>query len=95
MKISINKIKELHKGHFFSQGSVNFFKSRFARFANKDINGDYLFITSEQTDFNSPRKYTVRRCDSEGNITNESFFMQFSSLHEAKKRVKFVLENTI
>ena len=94
MRVSINKIKELHKGYFFSQGSVNFFKSRFARFANRDVNGEYLFITSEQSD-SSPRKYTVRRCDSEGNITNESFFMQFSSLHEAKKRVKFILENTI
>jgi hypothetical protein len=88
-KVSIKKIKELHKGHFFDKATMTFFDSRLPQFGFMDSTGDILFITSEH--LLSSRKYTVRRLlKDNGSIDTEGTFQEFQSLNDAKKRLKML-----
>lgn len=65
--IDIKHIKKLNRQagrFFFSQDTMRFFRSRCPRTAIKIGNKAY-FVTSEQFDDKSPRRYTVRICDLE------------------------------
>ena len=58
----IKTANQQHGGHFFSAGALRFFRSRVSEKVHQGPGGVY-FVTSEQFDARSPRRYTVRRFD--------------------------------
>jgi hypothetical protein len=62
---SISELKDLASAagsHFFDRGSMKFFRSRIVPIIYAGLGGVY-FVTSEQFDDHSTRRYTVRRYD--------------------------------
>jgi len=95
--ISINQIKHLNasKGQFFfSPDTIRFFHSRTDQTAIV-INGVAYFITSEQREYNTPRKYTIRKANLEtGSIDTVGEFHYYDTHAEAKKALKEILSKT-
>lgn len=57
--MTIDDIKQNHRGHFFDPATVKCFHSRTLDDVYEGPNGIY-FITSEKMSHDSPRGYTVR-----------------------------------
>jgi len=86
--ISINQIKELNKTKgffFFSPDTIRFFNSRTDQTAIV-VNHIAYFITSEQREHDTPRKYTIRKANLDtGNIETIGEFHSFDTHRDAKK----------
>lgn len=64
---TIAEIKAANKasgGYWFSPDTIRFFNSKI----ESDVMYGHFFITSERFDHNSPRLYSVRYCDKDGDI---------------------------
>lgn len=77
--------------HFFDADSMRFFSSRISELCWK-INDDIYFITSEANRGYSRRMWTLRKSDKDGDITTIGEFQEHSSLYEARKAMKEILE---
>lgn len=92
--ISINQIKHLNasKGHFyFSPDTMRFFHSRTDQTAVV-VDGVAYFITSEQRECDTPRKYTIRKANLEtGDIATVGEFHCYATHREAKVALKEIL----
>jgi hypothetical protein len=71
--------------NWFSAGSVTFFDSKI-ELGGRVFGGQY-FVTSE-VDSPNPRRYTIRKCDDEGTISNVGEFQQYASVEDARKVVE-------
>lgn len=89
--ISINQIKYLNKqkGHFFfSADTMRFFHSRVGQTAYA-VNGVAFFVTSEQREYDTPRKYTVRKANLEsGNVCTVGEFQAYDTNAQAMSALK-------
>lgn len=87
---TIEQIKTAHKkmgGHFFEPTAMRFFNSRIGK---KVYVGRY-FITSEQFDEKSPRRYTIREAQEDGSIDTIGDYQQYKSSVEAVNGIKKLL----
>lgn len=57
---SVADIERQHRGYWFSLGAKRFFRSRIGQTVYQGPGGIY-FVSSEQFDASSPRRYTTRR----------------------------------
>jgi hypothetical protein len=93
--ISINQIKDLNarKGYyFFSPNTIRFFHSRTDRTAII-VNHEAYFITSEQREHNTPRKYTIRKAILEtGDITTIGKFHSYDTHKQAKNALMNIIK---
>lgn len=95
--ISIDQIKKRNTDsghHFFSKGTMKWFKSRtssFVYYNPKDEIG--FFVSSERQDMDSPRLYTVRGVSLITGIMNQygSTFQRFTSTHQANEFIHTAL----
>ncbi|WP_437557330.1 DUF7447 family protein [Acidithiobacillus sulfuriphilus] len=81
MYFSIRSIKQANKEagqHFFDASTMRFFNSRVCR----KVIGSY-FVTSEQFDATTPRRYTLRRVDDRGWIATIGEFQAFATSRAA------------
>lgn len=82
----VSQIKYANKQagyHFFDPETLQYFKSRIGT----TVYGGNMFITSEQHD-NSPRMYTIRKIEDNGDITNIGEFQQYRTSAQATAAVK-------
>lgn len=90
---NINEIKSVNRAagkHFFDADTMRFFRSRIL----PTIYHGEFFITSEQFDSESPRRYTIRRADAQGNIDSPTGFCTYKSRDEAVRGIKTLMELT-
>lgn len=84
---TLDDIKQAHKGHWFSEGAIKFFRSRISSVVHEGPGGIY-FVSSEQPP-HSPRKYTIRKFNPEtGKIVSASDFGAFSNSKQAHRLAK-------
>ena len=82
--MTIDDIKDRHKGHWFSGGAMSFFNSTLYDGTWPHDEGTWLFITSEKC-LDDKRRWTVRKYDPKlDQISNLSKFQQFGSFEAAK-----------
>lgn len=90
MKLSnkVNKVRKITElkahnkangGCWFDAAAMRFFRTRIE---SKIIGGRY-FITSEQQDDDTPRKFTVRSFDSKGKVDTVGEFHAYDTKEEA------------
>jgi hypothetical protein len=91
--ITVEQLKAINKGHgghFFDPGAMRFFNSKVHGPVYVGSDGWY-FVTSEQHESN-PRKYTIRKMDKEGNISQPEGlfdgFQKYNTLGSAQKAAK-------
>ena len=70
--------------HFFSPSNMRFFSSR----VHSEVYNGCYFVTSEKFDWKSPRLYTVRKIESNGDITTIGEFQQYDSRSKAHTAAK-------
>lgn len=94
----VKKRAEKGSPFFFNPDTMRFFSSRISELSWK-IGEDIYFITSE-TDNNSSykhsgsvRSFTVRICDKDGDIKTHGNFQGESTLSQARKTIKEILED--
>ena len=91
--ISINQIKCLNKAKglfFFSPDTIRFFHSRVGQTAYV-IGGVAYFITSEQRECDTPRKYTIRKANLEtGNTGTVGEFQAYGTNAQAMSALKML-----
>lgn len=75
--------------HFFDADTMRFFRSRIAPRITHTEQG-IVFITSEQFDSNSPRLYTVRIMQENGQVKDFGGFQGYKTLQAARKAAKEV-----
>ena len=96
--ISISQIKHLNadKGmFFFSKDTIRFFHSRTDKTAIA-IDDVAYFITSEQREYDTPRKYTIRKANMEtGNITTVGEFQKYPTRAEAKEALTEIINGIL
>lgn len=80
-------------GHFFDKSAMRFFNSRISWDSLTPMNGFYLFITSEQSDF-APRAYTVRLWNGD-NFTQVGKFQEHETLAQAKRALRKAKDETL
>ena len=86
---TLTEIKRKNKEighHFFDKETLNFFNSKIK---NKTYKDKY-FLTSEQFDYKSPRLYTIRIFENDGNIDTFGDFQQFETVKQCED---FIEEN--
>ena len=86
-KFTIEAIKQANHElghHFFEPTTLRFFGSRIGRTAYPKPDGTTLFVTSEQREYYTPRRYTVRRSLEDGSVESVSEFQQFTSAAQAR-----------
>ena len=84
---TIQQIINFHESkgmHFFSAGSKRFFNSRI----HSDVYGGCVFVTSEKFDWKSPRLFTVRKIDQNGNIETIGDFQGYDTRSKAHTAAK-------
>lgn len=74
-------------GFWFSKGAMRFFDSRILWQTLTRLGKGYLFVSSEQFDYRSPRLYTVRKWDN-GDVSELGEFQQFETRGEALAAIK-------
>jgi hypothetical protein len=87
---TISEIKDRNAeigNHWFERGTMKFFRSRIAPGIYPLPDGA-LFITSEQFDENSPRKYTIRHAYENGHIDTVGKFQAYGFLEDARDAAK-------
>lgn len=83
--IKVLKQRNLEAGQFFfSEGAMRFFNSTIES-DGFECGPDLLFVTSEQGDNNwdGLRRYTIRRMDARGCVTDFSEFGEFQTAQDA------------
>jgi hypothetical protein len=90
-KVSIEEVKRLSRGHFFSDGAMRFFNSRLGLTAWRYRDG-YLFFTSEKGP-DEVRRYSVRFQDGLGKVHTKGDFQAHSTARQAVKEIKRLLNN--
>lgn len=90
----MSNVRHSHRGYFFSEGAMRFFKSRIDEQQTAYFkDGVYYFISSEKRD-NEPRYYTIRRMDKatgqfiEDNDGTIFAFQAWTYLYQAKRELK-------
>ena len=78
--------KEIDR-HFFEKSTMKFFNSKI----ESKLYGGKYFVTSEQFDENSKRKYTVRIANNDGSIDTIGRFSEFSSKEDAIEAIKKII----
>lgn len=85
--ISISEIREIYSPgigrHFFDRDTMRFFRSKLPKTGVTGAGGTY-FISSEQFDAHSRRKYTVRQLIGPGSIKTVGEFQQFPTASQAR-----------
>jgi len=85
---TVEDIKRHHRGHWFSLGAMRFFRSRVGQTVYQGPGGVF-FVSSEQFNDDTPRRYTVRRYDPEadtiGTIGEFNKLSRTSAIREAKR----------
>lgn len=79
---TISELKALNKrngGHWFDKSTMSFFN---ARVESEIIRGRY-FVTSEQYDADTARKYSVRSFDAEGGVDTVGEFQAYDTKRDA------------
>ena len=85
MNIDHIKTKNEQAGYFFfEKGAMRFFNSRICPTVYKG-DGGVFFITSEQFDHNSERKYTVRKVNADWTIRTVGEFNALTKGQAIKK----------
>ena len=88
---TVEDIKRYHRGHWFSSGAMRFFRSRVGENVYQGPGGIF-FVSSEQFDDSTPRRYTVRRydptADNIGTIGEFNKLSRASAIREAKRLAK-------
>jgi len=83
--IDMASVKASHKGHWFDEGAMQFFKSRVARWGYEN-GGLVYFVSSEKYDLATPRLYSVRVYDrTTDEIDTCGDFQQYKSYSGANK----------
>ena len=89
---SISEIKTLNKANgykFFSRDTMKFFNSK----VHRGVYGGRYFVTSEQfrslSGVSHPRKYTIRKAQSDGAVDTVNTFQQFTSLDQAVSHIRY------
>lgn len=86
---TIDDIKRRHKGFWFTPDTMRFFSSRVLPDVFPVEDGGALFISSERYDEESPRKYSVRKCDGvSGYIDTVGEFMGHATIVQARNHAK-------
>ena len=83
----IKKANEEAGQHWFSEGAINFFNSKFGR----RIYGGRYFISSEAYDYNAPRRYTIREAEEDGTVNTVGEFQEFDNHSQALNRIHQML----
>lgn len=81
----IEAVVREHKGHFFDESALRFFKSRI-HFRAWKLGDTYYFITSEKHR-DEPRGWTVRS-QTNGQVESVSEFQQFDSIKKAQQYLR-------
>jgi hypothetical protein len=77
--------------YWFNADTMRFFNSRISELCWK-INDKIYFISSERQSEKYDRLYTVRVCLLDGNIETYSKFQEYSTINEARKIIKRILD---
>lgn len=100
--VSIDQIKKLSKGHFFSQGASRFFNSRYPRegyrgmTAKVEFSTLIYFVTSEQLDYKSPRFHTIRVLNvTTGEVSTVGQFQNYKNRSTATRQAKKLASQSI
>jgi hypothetical protein len=87
---SIEEIKSLHRGYWFSEDSMSFFRTRISLRVYPTPEGTY-FVTSEQMDGRGPRRYSVRVAtlvNGEAHINTVGEFRGFATWADAHREAR-------
>lgn len=91
--VDIRIVKNLARGHFFSAGATRFFSSHYSQIAYYQPQTDcYFFVSSEQFDSKTPRRYTVRRLNLSGGVDTIGDFQQYETSRQAHKAARQAAE---
>lgn len=94
-RIPISTVKSANKAaglHFFDKDTIRFFNSKIQPVAYTKDGLTAYFISSEQMDYNSPRKYSIRKSDLKTGVTGTvGEFGEFSSVTEANQALKKII----
>ena len=85
---TIEEVKQIHKGYFFTPNNIKFCKS----IISNNVYGGRYFITSERNLYTDPRLYTIRQVDEKGDISTVGGFQEHSNRARAMKRIQYLLE---
>ena len=86
--ISMKYIKDRNErsgGTWFSPGSMRFFRTRLAQQGIGWPGGDVYFVTSEQFDRDTPRRYSVRKQSPDGTIDTVGDFQGYETRKAAQR----------
>ena len=75
--------------HFFEPRTMRFFRSRIGR----TVYGGSYFVTSEQFDDRTPRRYTIRRASPDGAIDDVGGFQAYPSNAAAVRAIKKLIRH--
>ena len=76
-------------GFWFAPSAMRFASSRISWGSLTQASHDtWLFVSSEQSGWGSPRRYSVRSITAQGDVNTIGEFQGFSSLAEAKRFLK-------
>ena len=71
--------------HWFDASTMRFFNSRVSSQTYPCADGTCIFVSSERMNADSPRRFTVRRCELDGSITDVSAFQEFDNRESAHR----------
>lgn len=90
---SVAEIRRRNKDagqHWFDPDSVRFFRSRVGR----RVYGGKYFISSEQFDDSTPRRWTIRVADENGRIHEVGQFQEYDSYRAAERALQRILRGS-
>lgn len=77
-----------HKGYFFSQGAMRFFKSRVADFGFQNEKTEIIYFVTSEKNGNMPRKYTIRALLPNGQVDTVSAFQEYNTSATANRHAE-------
>jgi hypothetical protein len=77
----VDEIRRAHDGHWFDADTMRFFRTRLGDIV---IGGRY-FISSEASDYNAPRLYSIREAFADASIDTVGEFQAYRTRREAEK----------
>jgi len=87
---TVDEIRSAATGYFFSYGAMSFFDSRIL----EGVYHGVYFITSEQFDWSSERRYTIRQITPDGHIVTVGDFQQYGSFEAARDAAQQLTEES-
>ena len=86
MTIDEIKRRNADRGHhFFDRSTMRFFRSRVGKWTVRGEDDRVYFITSEQFDEQSDRRFTIRAMETDGAVNTVGEFQAFADLRTAKR----------